>query len=351
MSHAQEKNREYIQKLRGLLRDLPGFAAEFMRGIEPTTSPQTRLAYAYDLRLFFTFLQNEIPGFDQPIISYTIDDLERITLDHLELFSDYLTLYYSKDDIIRENANLGKMRKLSSLRSMFKYFYKKEKLSRNVGELIDLPKRHDRPIIRLDKDETARMLDAAQEGKHLSEKQKAYHEKNKTRDAALIGLLLGTGMRISECIGINLSELDFLNNGCVITRKGGDRTVLYFPEEVADLLREYLADREKITAQEGHEDALFLSMQRKRITSRAVENLVKKYAAYAAPLKHITPHKLRSTFGTSLYRETGDIYLVADVLGHSDVNTTKRHYAAISDDARRKAAQVIRLRDSPEDAE
>jgi len=93
------------------------------------------------------------------------------------------------------------------------------------------------------------------------------------------------------------------------------------------------------------EPALFCSLQNKRITPRAVQNLVKKYAGIVTPLKHITPHKLRSTYGTALYRETGDIYIVADVLGHKDVNTTKRHYAAISDDLRRNAANKVRLRD------
>ena len=95
----------------------------------------------------------------------------------------------------------------------------------------------------------------------------------------------------------------------------------------------------------GHEEALFLSMQKKRIAVRSVENLVKKYAKVVTPLKKITPHKLRSTYGTTLYRETGDIYLVADVLGHSDVNTTKKHYAALEDERRRSARNKVTLRE------
>lgn len=104
-------------------------------------------------------------------------------------------------------------------------------------------------------------------------------------------------------------------------------------------------ERERIQAAPGHEDALFLSLQKTRLTVRAVENLVEKYAKIAVPLKKISPHKLRSTYGTNLYRETGDIYLVADVLGHKDVNTTRKHYAAVSEDRRRLAAKVIKLRD------
>ena len=104
-------------------------------------------------------------------------------------------------------------------------------------------------------------------------------------------------------------------------------------------------DREAATPLSGHEQALFLSTQRKRMGVQAVENMVKKYARQVTPNKKITPHKLRSTYGTSLYKETGDIYLVADVLGHKDVNTTKKHYAAIDDNRRRKAASAVKLRE------
>ena len=104
-------------------------------------------------------------------------------------------------------------------------------------------------------------------------------------------------------------------------------------------------DRKATTPLSGHEQALFLSTQRKRMGVQAVENMVKKYARQVTPNKKITPHKLRSTYGTSLYKETGDIYLVADVLGHKDVNTTKKHYAAIDDNRRRKAASAVKLRE------
>ena len=120
--------------------------------------------------------------------------------------------------------------------------------------------------------------------------------------------------------------------------------MLYFPPEVATALADYLDARREIAALPGHEDALFLSLQKRRITQRAVQNLVKKYASVAAPLKpKISPHKLRSTFATNLYQETGDIYLVADVLGHSSVDTTRRHYAEMTDRRRRMAAERVVL--------
>ena len=83
----------------------------------------------------------------------------------------------------------------------------------------------------------------------------------------------------------------------------------------------------------------------KEISIHAVENLVEKYTKEFIPQKKITPHKLRSTYGTTLYRETNDIYLVADVLGHKDVNTTRKHYAALEEDKRRMAANAVTLRE------
>ena len=121
--------------------------------------------------------------------------------------------------------------------------------------------------------------------------------------------------------------------------------VVYFGDEVESALKNYIEERKKIEPKSGSENALFLSMQNKRIGVRSVENLVKKYAQKVNVLKKITPHKLRSTYGTTLYNETGDIYLVADVLGHKDVNTTRKHYAQMQDENRRKAARAVKLRD------
>ena len=244
------------------------------------------------------------------------------------------------------------MRKLSSLRSFFKYMYAGGRVPGNVAELVALPKRHDKAIIRLEIDEVVRLLDAVESGEALSERQQKYHALTRARDLAMLTLFLGTGIRVSECVGLDIDDFDFEQNAFVITRKGGDETILYLSDEVADALQNYLKKRLKADPLPGHERAFFLSLQRRRITQRAVENLVRKYAQIAAPLKRkISPHKLRSTFGTNLYRETGDIYLVADVLGHADVNTTRRHYAAIPEDRRREAARRTVLREDKRKAQ
>ena len=166
----------------------------------------------------------------------------------------------------------------------------------------------------------------------------------KVRDLALLTLLLGTGIRVSECVGLDINDVDFRNGGIKIRRKGGNEAVIYFGHEVEDALLDYMDERQHKIPASGHENAFFLSMQNKRLSVRSVEKLVKKYASKVTSLKKITPHKLRSTYGTNLYRETGDIYLVADVLGHKDVNTTKKHYASISDERKRSVVGKVKLR-------
>ena len=241
---------------------------------------------------------------------------------------EYLT-YYEKDGKEYTNDERGKARKLSALRSLYKYFHSHELIEKNPAMIVRTPKIHEKEIIRLDSDEVAMLLDKAESGEDMTPKQKAYHEKTRLRDMALLTLLLGTGIRVSECVGLDIDDVDFKNNGVKVRRKGGNETVVYFGTEVEDALLDYMNERDYMHPASGHEEALFLSLQNRRITVRAVEKLVKKYAKLVTSVKKITPHKLRSTYGTSLYRETGDIYLVADVLGHKDVNTTRRHYAAM----------------------
>ncbi len=337
-------------KLRELLLELPPFLAEYFRGLSDLSSARTRTGYAYDLKIYFGFLSSECLAFGgKPMREFTLDDLAKTTSEDIESFMEYLTYYIRREEDgeenILQNESRGKSRKLAAVRTMYRYFYKKGKLAANPAELVDFPKLHERPITVLEADEVARLLDEVDSGEHLSPQQKHFHHITKVRDAALITLLLGTGMRVSECVGLDLKHIDFSVNGLLVTRKGGDDVILYFGDEVEKALKKYIALRENISPLSGHEGALFLSIQNRRITDRAVQNLVKKYASLITKLKNISPHKLRSTFGTQLYRETRDIYLVANVLGHADVNTTRRHYAKADDDQRRRAANAVRLRD------
>lgn len=344
-----ERNVKNSNQLKVLLFSLPSFCDEYFRGIENKTTPLTRIGYANDIKTFFEFLTQEIDGFvGKNIKDISLDDLNTITQTDLEIYLNYLSNYIKNGEVFSNDAR-AKARKLSAVRSLFRYFYRKNKLNENVTTKIDTPKIRDKEIIRLEVDEVVKLLNTAEYPKDFSQRMQSYNKLTRTRDIAILTLLLGTGIRVSECVGINIEDIDFETNGFKITRKGGAQTILYFSDEVASALKDYLDERLNNEFASPAEHALFLSIQNKRIGVRAVEKLVKKYSQQSIPLKHITPHKLRSTYGTNLYRETGDIYIVADVLGHRDVNTTKKHYAAISEDARKRVANVVKLRDKDEE--
>mgnify|MGYP005884273967 FL=1 len=346
LSYHEQEDIENTKRIRGILKELPPFCTDFFRGIEPRTSARTRLAYAYDLKTFFDFLKQANPELkSKKLRDLPLSLLDKIKLMDLEEYMEYLKCYSTEKREDLMNTERGIMRKVSTVKSFYNYFYRTERIQNNPASLLQLPKIHEKEIIRLDVDEVARFLDEVEDGECLTEKQKAYHAKTKLRDLAMMTLLLGTGLRVSECVGLNINDVDFRNGGLRIHRKGGKEVIVYFGAEVEYALQDYLSEREHIVPEEGSEEALFLSMQRKRINVRSVEKMVKKYAQIVTPLKKITPHKLRSTYGTNLYRETGDIYLVADVLGHSDVNTTKKHYAALEDERRRSARNKVQLRE------
>ena len=355
-TYHDQKDIQNILQLREVLKTMPPFAKSYFRAIEPTTSTRTRLSYAYDIRTFFRFLQEENPIFAKKDVSeWTVDLLDRLEATDIEEYQEFLKVYdidknmtgASKPVSQVTNGEKGLKRKMSALRSFYAYYYKRQMIQRNPTVLVDMPKLHEKAIVRLDEGETAALLDYIEHaGDTLTGQKKRYYEKTKVRDLAIITLLLGTGIRVSECVGLDIQDVDFRNGGIKVIRKGGSEMVVYFGEEVEKALLDYLEVREAITPAAGHENALFYSTQRRRMGVQAVENMVKKYAREVTTTKKITPHKLRSTYGTSLYRETGDIYLVADVLGHKDVNTTRKHYAAMDDERRRRAATAVRLRES-----
>lgn len=353
-TYQKEQTNKLNLKLKALMSELPDFCEDYFRGKNDTTQIRTRVAYAFDLRTFFLYLKNNAEQFADRSSAkdFVMDDLDRISAIDIEKFAEYLSMYSQPDHqnpdkiVTYTNTTGGKMRKLSTLRSFYKYYYKKKLIKTNPSVLVELPKLHNKPIVRLDPNESANLLDVVEASDFAqSDRQRAYSRKNALRDLAIVSLLLGTGIRVSECVGLNVADFNFVENSFAVTRKGGDRAILYLPNEVSEILQKYLREvRSKIT-DPNDADAFFLSQQKNRLCVSSIEKLVKKYAQCAVPLKKISPHKLRSTFGTNLYRESGDIYLVAEVLGHNDVNTTKKHYAALDEDRLRQAAKLTKLRD------
>ncbi|MCD8309386.1 MAG: tyrosine-type recombinase/integrase [Clostridia bacterium] len=338
-----QRNNANIKTIERLLDEsLPEFCYDYFVAIENQTSTLTRLNYAHDLKIFFYYLQERTFRKKIAVKEMTLDDLNRVTNTDIEYFLSFLThyTYGGKEHYCNERA---KARKLSSVRAMFKHFFNKGFLTADNSAKVATPKLHEKPIIRLEQNEVYDIIDTVESGNGLTQHQLAYHEKNKVRDGAIMMLFLGTGIRISELVGLNDNDINFENNSFVVTRKGGNKSILYFDSDVAQALLRYMEQKEE-NAKSGEENgALFLSNKHRRITVRAVENLVQKYAKIVSPLKKISPHKLRSTYGTQLYKATGDIYIVADILGHKDVNTTRKHYAAISDDNRKSVVGKVKL--------
>ena len=334
-----------LERMDKIIDELPYYVRDFFVGVEQRTSPLTRLNYAYDLRVFFDFLTKKVFK-DKKIPEIELNDLSMLEGSDFEYFMSYLSNYIINEK--RERCSeYGKARKLSTLRAFYRYFFNKNMLPANTPSKVLMPKIHEKEIIRLDSndkvDEIGDMLYAVESGSGLTKKQIAFHNATKIRDTAIVTLFLGTGVRISELVGLNIEDFDFNSNSFVVTRKGGNRAVLYYNDDVKEAIMYYYNERICNKKVSESERAFFLSLQNKRICTRAVQELVKKYAQIASPLKKITPHKLRSTFGTNLYRQTGDIYVVADCLGHKDVNTTKRHYAAITEDLRKRAGTAYDL--------
>ncbi|MCR4566626.1 MAG: tyrosine-type recombinase/integrase [Pseudobutyrivibrio sp.] len=339
----KSKAKQQKIKLRELISQLPKPAVDFIYSKEQTTQTSTLISYSYDLLTFFRFLiasNPTITGLDVKKIDYEL--LDKITADDIEEYQRYLELNVVGEQ--HENGKKAIARKMSPLRSMYKYLLQREYIKKDPTQLVALPKlKKDKNIVRMNNYEVQAILEAIDNGNaYTSERQRKYNQKTRGRDLAILTLMLNTGIRVSECNGLDLNDVDFNVNSLTIVRKGGGQDIIYFNDSVAATLKDYInGEREYINAREGHENALFYSLQGRRISVDAIENLVKKYAKIVVPNKKITPHKLRSTYGTALYRETGDIRLVADVLGHENINTTIDYYAAIEDEHKRLARNAV----------
>ena len=344
----KEKNKNQKLRLRELLARLPGFARDYIYSKEVTSQTSTLVSYCYDLLTFFEFIKDNNPSLaDTEIDRMRLDVLDQMTSEDIIEFQRYLELNVSNDHF-HENGKKSIARKMSPLRGLFKYHYARKNIKDDPMVLVPLPKaKKDKNIIRMNAYEVRSILEAIRQGnEQMSDRQRKYCQKTMQRDLAILTLMLNTGIRVSECNGLDLVDVDLRANTITIVRKGGGQDLLYFGDAVQEALNDYIeGERMGIKPVAGQEKALFFSLQGKRISVDAIENLVKKYAKLAVPAKKITPHKLRSTYGTALYRETGDIRLVADVLGHENINTTINYYAAIEDEHRQQAANAVKYDD------
>lgn len=332
------QRKKEIARLKG---ELPPYVAPYLVDKELTSQLSTVIAYANDLLIFFRFIKDENPqAKDLALRDIPISILENLTSEDINEFQQYLS-YYQGNDHSYNNDTKGIARRMAAVRGFFKYCYEHEYLPKDPT--VGAAKRKKQPkkdIVRMNAEEVGRLLSFTESTHASSNHEKKCREKSRLRDTAILSLMLGTGIRISECAGLDVSDLNFDEGSFIVVRKGGNQAKLYFNDDTAAALLDYINLERPQYVEDKNEKALFLSNQKQRMNVQSIRKVINKFAREAVPDKHITPHKLRSTFGTALYHQSGDIRLVADVLGHVDINTTSRNYVATEDEHRRMAAKA-----------
>lgn len=341
MNYKEQTQNEYRQKLNYLLDNLPDFCKTYFYGREHRLSPLSSVSYAYNLSVFFNYLCDNNQYFKQKGVKrIDINDLSLLTSEDIEEFLHWLRFHDNNGNVVNNKPSTIE-HYLSSINGLYTYFIKRKHLTFNPVDAIDREKKKKKQIIRLEGDEKIRLLSSVSHGVGLNQRQLQFHDKNKERDLAIVQLFLNTGIRISELIGINVSDLNFETHSISIIRKGGNYQSVYFSDNTQLILKEYLDVRHKYYPTDD-EEALFLNRDGNRISARSVQILVKKYKKAALPDKkqEITPHKLRSTFATESLRATHDIELVSEQLGHASLSVTQV-YADYNDQARIDARNNI----------
>lgn len=327
---------------------LPRFMRDFFIYLKSGLAVTSRLAYLNDILFFCNYLVNETALTDADTPSeITVSDFNKITARQVNRFiGDYCTRYTIKDDkTIRviENNNRSLSRKKSSLSVLFKFLYRDDLIENNITDgfnPIRLPKPQPDAIKRLEINEVATLLDIVTTGKYLTEGEKKYWAKTKLRDKAILVLFITYGLRLGELEQLNISSFSFNRGEFKIYRKRGKEVIMPMNRTCQTVIKDYIENERTDSSllDEDHKDALFLSLQNRRLTARAIRNLVKKYTALVLGTtsdKGYSPHKLRATTATSLIQQGFSIYDVQNLLDHDNVTTTQL-YAAHKKDVKRE---------------
>lgn len=330
-----KKEAQIFEECEELEKELPRFLKGFFIYLKGNVLPMTRLAYLHDIRFFCNYLITETDLTSAEKTSeITLKEFERIKAVDINIYLDYCRKYKvetDKDIYIYENNNKTLARKRSSVSVMFKQLYRDQLLSKNITDGFDpirVPKAGEKEIKALQDDEVMIMLDAVTNGTGLTKHEYAYWQKTKKRDKAILMLFLTYGLRLSELQQLNVSSFNFSRGEFKIYRKRGKESVMPLNESSTAAVEDYLSNERPAedTLIEEHKDALFLSLQGKRMTDRQIRELVKKYTAIALHTSKkagFSPHKLRATAATSLIGRGNSIYDVAALLDHEQVTTTQ----------------------------
>jgi len=318
---------------------IPPFAKDFINHLAVTNkSKSTQVAYTYELCMFFQYLCNSISGFPSSPSLIGLSLME--TIGHRQIES-----YLSWANNERTNGPRALARKQAVIRSLYRYLLREDMILKDVTIKLDPINVNQKLPKALEPNEIADLTDALETGIGLSEGQLKYHVYTEKRDYAIVLTLIGTGVRLSELCNLDITKTNINKGYFEIVRKGNKETIIYFNDDVAKALKDYLLN-ERSRYVRKNVDALFLSIQGNRISKRAVQNLIAKYMAILKTLGHNTEgfsvHKMRSTFATLLLRETDNLAIVQDALGHSDPRTT-RIYAKVLDEQLKRAAHLIKF--------
>ncbi len=330
-----EKEAKIFQECEELENELPRFLRSFFLYLKGNVLPMSRLAYLHDIRFFCNYLIHETDLTEAEIPrQITLEEFRCIRAADINIYLDYCRKYKvetEKNIYVYENNNKTLARKKSSVSVMFKQLYREQLLTENITDGFDpirVPKAGEREIKALQDDEVMIMLDAVTNGTGLTEHQRAYWQKTKKRDKAVLILFLTYGLRLSELQQLNISSFNFSRGEFKIYRKRGKESIMPLNESATAVLEDYLLHERPAedTLTPENRDALFLSLQGRRLTDRQIRELVKKYtsiALHTTQTAGYSPHKLRATAATSLIGRGNSIYDVAALLDHEQVTTTQ----------------------------
>lgn len=330
-----KKENDIYMECEAIQKELPSYLRSYFSYLKGNVLPMTRLAYLHDVKFFMNYLINET-DLTQAETTDKIksDELNNIVSQDINLFIDYCRKYMVDDGntvTVYENNNRSLARKKSSISVLFKQLYRDGLIEHNITDGFDpikVAKPGEREIKALQDDEVMIMLDAVTNGTGLTDHERSYWEKTKLRDKAILVMFVTYGLRLSELQQLNISSFNFSRGEFKIYRKRGKESIMPLNKSVVMVLNDYIGtERKNVIPEEGSaEDALFLSLQGKRITERAIRELVKKYTSIALNTSRrsgYSPHKLRATAATSLINRGNSIYDVAALLDHEQVTTTQ----------------------------
>lgn len=333
------------------LQQLPYFVCEFIFSLEEIREKRTMFEYAKDIGLFLEFLQDYKFG-GKPLIEFTEADIDILEEKDIRNFLSHLTRYKKtfttpKGKIKTQeftNSDYGKSRKIATLHEFFSFLFKNKMISKDVSQNVEVTIKERKSIKdRLDTKDLERFYNTIIDDVNIEgSRQVKFHQKVKFRDYIIVLILSYTGIRVSELVQLDTTEISIDKKSMIVIRKGGDQERIPIPTRILEDIQEFLIKRREMTNLEGDaKNALFVSLHNQRIDPRTVRLMLDKYRKRANIDIKITPHVFRRTFGTRHYNKFRDMYLTAKIMGHRTAETTRRFYADPDEDRINQSMDVF----------